>query len=152
MIGTANSSVRIIRSVELEQIKFVWRSDNILHYATKENSFITMKDVDAVMEIVKTWGEENKYLHLYESGINSSVDTDVREWGSSSSQNQHTVADAILVKNMAQRLVGNFYVQFNRPVKPTRLFSSRADAIQWLLQQGGEYAAKHPEWLQQTTI
>lgn len=140
----------IVNKYDTNQISFVWRSDNVLHYYIKENAFITMDDIGEILEIVRDWGASNKYLHLFESGYNATVDTEVREWASSSNQNHYTVADAILVKNMAQRLIGNFYIRFNQPVKPTKLFTSKKEAIDWLLEQGEDYSVKHPEWSRQT--
>ena len=151
-MGYFSEDVDVIRSGDTKHIAFQWRADNILHYYVKENSFLTMEDIEEVLDIVLAWGMENKYLHLFEGGYNASIDTDVREWASSDSQNKHTVADAIIVKNMAQRIVGNFYIQFNRPIKPTKLFTSREDAFKWLLEQGEKFAVKNPEWSKQTLV
>lgn len=141
--------IEILKSGSTEHIVFEWRADNILHYYIRDNSFLTMVDIERVLEIVMSWGTSNKYLHLFEGGENSSIDTEVREWASSDKQNKHTVADAIIVKNVAQRIVGNFYIQFNRPVKPTRLFTNRNDAIKWLLEQGEKYQQANPDWSRQ---
>jgi hypothetical protein len=142
----------VIKEMDLTNVKFVWRSDNILHYFIKKDRFLTLDDVHEVLEVVMNWGESNKYLHLFEGGYNSSIDTDVREWASSDSQNKHTVADAIIVKNMAQRIVGNFYLQFNRPVKPTKLFTNKKDSIEWLRLQGDAFLEANPDWNKQTII
>jgi len=144
--------VELIKEIDTEQIYFVWRADNILHYYIKENCFITMKDIEEVLQIVLGWGESNMYLHLFEGGYNSSIDTDVRAWASSDAENKHTVADAIIVKNMAQRIVGNFYIQFNRPVKPTKLFTGTKEAIVWLQSQGEKFEKTNPDWYKQTII
>ena len=140
----------IVNKFQMEQIAFVWRSDNILHYRVKNDAHITMKDINASLEVVKAWGKNNKYLHLFEAGQNATVDAEVREWASSSDQNQYTIADAILVKDRAQRLIANLYIRFNDPIKPTRVFTSQSEAIKWLLEQGATYALTNPSWNKQT--
>jgi hypothetical protein len=42
-------------------------------------------------------------------------------------------AVALLVSSPASRVLGNFFLRFNRPETPTRLFSSAAEARTWLL-------------------
>ncbi len=48
-------------------------------------------------------------------------------------------AVALLIGSPLSRVVGNFYLRFNRPETPTRLFSSEAEAETWL--RGGAGAA-----------
>jgi len=47
-------------------------------------------------------------------------------------------AVALVVGNPVSRVVGNFYLGFNRPQTPTRLFTSVEDAETWLRRQDGE--------------
>jgi hypothetical protein len=42
-------------------------------------------------------------------------------------------AVALLLSNPLSRVMGNFYLGFNRPQTPTRLFTSEAEAEAWLL-------------------
>jgi len=44
-------------------------------------------------------------------------------------------AVALLVSSPTSRLVGNFFLLFNRPRVPTRLVSSQEEGIEWLNQQ-----------------
>jgi len=99
----------------------------------KDNVFVTMEDVAPIYTIIQDWNPEGVYLNLYEMHVNSNIDTDVREWASSDKENKHTIADALVIKSMAQKIVGNFYMRFNKPYKPTRLFNDRETAIAWLL-------------------
>ena len=39
---------------------------------------------------------------------------------------------ALLVGSPLSRAIGNFFIGFNKPAVPTRLFSSEVDAIPWL--------------------
>jgi len=41
-------------------------------------------------------------------------------------------AVALLIGSPLSRVVGNFYLRFNRPETPTRLFSSEEEARAWL--------------------
>lgn len=43
-----------------------------------------------------------------------------------------TLAVALVIENPLSRMIGNFYLGFNRPPVPTRLFNSVAEAEGWL--------------------
>lgn len=43
-------------------------------------------------------------------------------------------ADAVLVDNLGLRLVGNFYMKFDTPNHPVKLFKSEIAALEWLSQ------------------
>lgn len=45
------------------------------------------------------------------------------------------IASAFVVNSIANRLVGNFFIQFHKPVNPTKLFSDEVSAMEWLKEQ-----------------
>jgi hypothetical protein len=44
------------------------------------------------------------------------------------------IATAIIIKALASRLMANFFIKFNKPPTPTRLFNSEEAAMEWLRQ------------------
>jgi hypothetical protein len=69
---------------------------------------------------------------LVEFGHGSTIDKDAREYGSSKEGNNHTHGAALLVKSMAQQLIGEYYVKFNHPRYPTQVFHKRENALSWI--------------------
>ena len=51
-----------------------------------------------------------------------------------SAQKKHNspIAMAVIVSSTANRLLGNIYINFNKPEVPTKLFSTEEKAIEWL--------------------
>jgi hypothetical protein len=39
---------------------------------------------------------------------------------------------ALIVTSPISRLIGNFFLGLNKPLKPTRLFNSREEGLKWL--------------------
>jgi len=39
---------------------------------------------------------------------------------------------ALIVTNPISRLIGNFFLGLNKPLKPTRLFTSKEEGLKWL--------------------
>jgi hypothetical protein len=73
------------------------------------------------------------YLNLIEAGTRTEIEDDMRMSSASKDENAHTIADALVVKNLSQRIIANFYLRFNKPVKPTRVFSDAENAAFWLM-------------------
>jgi hypothetical protein len=44
-------------------------------------------------------------------------------------------AEAFVVESLANRLIANFYIKFNRPKNPTQIFNSYDRALAWLRTQ-----------------
>jgi hypothetical protein len=59
-------------------------------------------------------------------------DSSARDFSASDEGLRYTVADAMVVKNIAQRLMASFYLSFNKPKKPSKMFGSEEEAVKWL--------------------
>jgi hypothetical protein len=44
----------------------------------------------------------------------------------------YTLANAVLIDSLAKKLVFNFFLKFNEPIAPTKGFTNREDAFDWL--------------------
>jgi hypothetical protein len=131
-----NKSFVIPSSIEVEKnfdnIKMVLYDNGIMNIIFKENTLITMEDVSEVMLWVASLGER-KYLNLMEGAYNTDIDSLVREFSASDKENKFTIADAIVITSPAHKMITDFYVNKNKPVKPTRVFTDREEAVNWLL-------------------
>lgn len=122
----------IIKKKELTNAEVTLRSDGIVHFYIKTN--ITLNGNDA-REMVKATGEiggNKKYPILITSGKYGMADVDAREYAASPDGNQYTIAGAIVVKSLAQKILGNAYIKVNKPTTPTALFNDAEKAIDWL--------------------
>src|ERR1035437_9671833 len=61
-----------------------------------------------------------------------SISGEARAEGSKPFYSKDLIAQALVVKNMAQRLIGNFIMKFNKPVRETRMFAERKEAKRWI--------------------
>jgi len=67
----------------------------------------------------------HEFLHLTDEGAKYAVsDEGVR----------YTLAIAVLVDDLAKKLLFNFFLRINKPKKPTKGFSTKAEAFEWLLE------------------
>jgi hypothetical protein len=61
------------------------------------------------------------------------MDSEVRNWAAETSGNHYTIVDAIVISNIAQKIIANFYLSFNKPKMPTKIFTSNEKALEWIL-------------------
>jgi hypothetical protein len=59
--------------------------------------------------------------------------SDSREFSASKEGLRFSLAEALVVKNLAQKLIVNFYLKFNNPSVPSKAFNTEDEAIKWLL-------------------
>ncbi len=64
---------------------------------------------------------------------NTIFDHGAREFSASDEGLQFTIADALIVNNLAHKILVSFYLKFNKPKKPSKAFENEEDAIKWLL-------------------
>lgn len=107
----------------------------ILHVRLKD--FKEM-DLGEFIEIQK-WSKntiKNKHTFiLAEFGNGSSITKELRDYAASPKGNTLSKGAAVLVRNLAQQLIGDYYLKFNKPVNPTKVFYKRENAIAWIKEQ-----------------
>lgn len=118
--------------IDYPKFTFILRKDGIVWYKTKPNVTITIDDILEHYRYFEVKYKGQVFLNIYEFGENSDMDSDVRKWASDPTGNNFTIADAFVINSMAQKLIGNFYLTFHKPVKPTKLFNKLEDAEKWL--------------------
>jgi hypothetical protein len=72
------------------------------------------------------------YLVVSDGRVTVTVTPEAREFAASEEASKNRIAEAILVNSVATRLTANFYIRFNKPRTPTRIFTDEQKAIEWL--------------------
>ena len=105
--------------------------NKIYHVTIKKGEKVSMDFVKEGYSFLDEHGG-GQYYNIYEFDSFSDVDPEVREWAASASNNSYTIIDAIVIKSFPQKILADFYVRFNKPVKPTRIFFSLEKAVEWV--------------------
>jgi hypothetical protein len=61
------------------------------------------------------------------------ISSEGRKYSASDSAGDYTLANAVLVGNLAQKIAFNFFVTFNKPPISIKAFSTKEEAFEWLL-------------------
>ncbi|XOV66796.1 MAG: hypothetical protein ACFHU9_14315 [Fluviicola sp.] len=84
---------------------------------------------------IRTFGEEKRYHFVFEFSSFSEVDPELRKHRATSEGTEFSLSDALVISNLPQKMMGDFYLKFNKPVRPTRFFFNPEKAVDWSLKQ-----------------
>lgn len=76
-----------------------------------------------------------KFHNVYQFSSFSDIEPEVREWAADDNGNHYTLSDAIVIESLSQKIITDFYLKFNRPKMPTKIFYSLDKAVDWTKQQ-----------------
>jgi hypothetical protein len=120
-----------MQKIENDFVK-LWFDDGVVYGEYKPNVVI---DLEAAKQIVIdriALSNGNYYPSLsYIDGL-SSVTKEARDYFSKDDGIKYMKRLALITTSPISRIVGNFWMQISRPTVPTRLFSRKEDALNWL--------------------
>ncbi len=138
---TSNSQV--VREIDHKNITVSLRSDGIVVVYLKDNTEINIALQNDMIRIYNEITEGNKAVFLFTAGEFVSITKEARSNAIRMEQNTPTFASAILVNNLGQKIIADFYYKVNRPKQPYRVFWNHDKAVEWLLEVQKDIPAKH---------
>lgn len=120
-------------------VKFSYKIDasaypNIIKVVFRDEHDFSLSDAKELLEDLKIICTEKSYPILKIPGKYSSIDNDARKFISSAEGMQFSNAEALVTSYLPHRIIGNFYMSVNKPVKPTSFFDTEEKAVEWLKQ------------------
>lgn len=93
---------------------------------------ITLEDTKVDFWIAADMVGQRRIAVMVDSRDYTHFTEEVREFYASKEAAERIVAMAIIVSSLPTRLIGNFFIRFNKPLYPTHLFNSEQEATRWL--------------------
>jgi hypothetical protein len=111
-----------------------WLSDqSILHVRVQVGDEITREMMEESVAVGRAMTSGRRYGLLVNLGKATSMTREARAYMSERNSPANTnMAVALVTGSPVSRILGNFFIGFNRPQRPVRLFGSEGDAAQWL--------------------
>jgi hypothetical protein len=106
-------------------------NERLLHMTILEGAEIELENAIENYEAAYTLTRATKHLLLVDAKANVYISKEARAYSAELKPNS-PIAMAIIVTSTANRLIGNFYINFNKPKVPTKLFSTEEKALEWL--------------------
>lgn len=122
----------ILKRIEIDKAIVSLRDDGIMQYNIKPHTEYTEDDVKAANEAAGKLGAGKAYPNIIFIDHFLNADADCRKFAASEESNIYTIADAFVLNSVALKLIGNFYIKVNRPVRPTQICNTEEEALNWL--------------------
>ena len=130
MIVTQEKEVGMYR--ETKKIKFTFGADNILRTECFPNTIMTLEDGKESTRIsAEMVNFQPKPLLCDLTNVVKMTQECRRHFAGEEHATTYSKA-ALIVTSPISKVIGNFFLGLNKPLKPTRLFTNKEDGLKWL--------------------
>ena len=123
----------MLEEIKLDYAKVQLFEFNLTRIEILPNSAISLQESITINNAIGILSKGQESLVLMIADEFAQIDKSVSDFSASKEGLRYTIADAIVVKSLSQKILANFYLKFNKPAKPTKIFTSEPEAIAWLL-------------------
>jgi hypothetical protein len=106
--------------------------DGILRGVIKPDAEETLADAEANVSAAAKIADGRKFPLFIDMTRMMSATREARSYYGGEEPAKYSLAQALLVGSAVSRIIGNFFIRLNRTSFPTRLFTSEAEALEWL--------------------
>lgn len=122
----------IVRQIEIPEAYIRLRSDGIVYVFHKENVTLDIELQTRMVEIFIEITGNQKANFIFESDEGFVFTREARENSIKIEDDSLVNASAIIVKNLASRIIANFFIKVTKPKVKYRMFGNVTDAADWL--------------------
>ncbi len=126
------SEITLLKSIVNASTIVSLRSDGIIQIEMNANKTLQLIDGKQIVNAFAEVGGGKKYPLLFIAGDFALASPDARKYASGIEANQYTLASVFVVNNSIQKIMGNAYITFNKPITPTKIMTNKESAIAWL--------------------
>ena len=109
---------------------------NIVEVEYQAHSTIDTEEALAIVAAIHQFNKgEKRYFLINATQEFINLTADARStYAREQTKQQYAIKMAIFVNSLAYRIIGNFFIRYDRPPAPARIFNSRKKAIEWLME------------------
>jgi hypothetical protein len=127
-----DKKVEIIATEICEAFIIRLRSDGIIHSHTSSSLEFNVDSLERFNEVMGKMVNYQKVPLLITLDEFAIPPVETRVFWAKKESCPYASADAYVATNFGHKFIGNFYLKFNKPDRPTKIFSNEKDAIEWL--------------------
>lgn len=125
----------LVDSATVDGLFLAIYENGLLHVKVPRYFSIDMEVFLNCQKYIRTLGEDKQYHFIFEFASFSEVDPELRKKRASNTGTEFSLSDALVISNLPQKMMGDFYLKFNKPVRPTKFFFSLEKAVEWSKEQ-----------------
>jgi len=102
----------------------------ILFFDYHSNVIIQLSDVKKAFELYEQYSENYSFKVLLGFGQYTTIEVDARKYSENNAI--PTPAEALVIRNLAHRIIARFYDILRKSKHPLKIFKNMEDALRWL--------------------
>jgi hypothetical protein len=127
---TGQEGTGTLNAIETDTAHYIMRPDGIVLQTIKPGMRQELKDAQQNMAAFHKIAAGEKCLLLVDLRESGPTGPGVREFYAQNTV--HITASAMLIGSSLSQMIGNFFINLNRPTVPCKLFTSEQAAVAWL--------------------
>lgn len=128
----SDSEVKILATEVCEAFTIRLRSDGILHSHTSDSKEFNVESLKKFNVVMGKMLDHKKAPLLITFDEFAIPPVETRKFWSKKEACPWASADAYVATTFGHKFIGNFYLKFDKPGRPTRIFSNEKEAAVWL--------------------
>ena len=133
MVADQQETHVILKELKGSLFTLKLRDNGIVQLNTDDNAYFTINEAKEYVVALEKITKGIPHLILKVPGIHASVDNETRSYMATHEALRFSISEAVVVRNLGQRILGNFYLKFDKPIKLVRLFDNIENGEKWLL-------------------
>ncbi len=123
--------VALSKAVNFKKFSVNVEFDGFYKIQVNDSDDFNVSDLTLLVAIQKEMGEH--FLPtLVLCSENATTDMELLNAISKNSLNPYSKADAFVIHSLPQKILANFYLKISKPERPTKFFSNKENALEWL--------------------
>jgi hypothetical protein len=106
--------------------------EDVLIVKMKPNIDIGESELTELFNLSNELADFKKRFVVIDTRENFNSNSDIRILYSDDNFIKYRYADAFIVNSLPMRLLVNFYISFNKPKIPTKMFNNKENAFEWI--------------------
>lgn len=125
-------TIYTIKELDFPDVNIQRKSNDIVYVTFKDDCNL---DIPLQMRLLDYYYDitDGKLMRfMFFAAENVSLTKEARDNAVKIEDQSMLGASAVVVTNLPYKLIANFYLKFNKPKRPYKVFSKEEDAIKWL--------------------
>lgn len=113
-------------------VAFLSFEDDILLVKMKEGINLDQAEMEQLLKQAVEFTSPNKYFAVIDTTALYDSTPESRSFYAESDYSNYRYADAFIVNSLPMRLLVNFFITFNKPKIPSKMFNNEESSLNWI--------------------
>ena len=127
-----NSDSSVLKQIVLPELTVTLKNDGIVYVVYNKDVTLDLELQAKSLEAFNFVTEKKLTPFLFEADEGVSITKEARDNAITMEDQTPCKVTAVVVQNVAYALIANFYMKFNKPKRPYKVFNKKEEAIAWL--------------------